>query len=117
MKTKLKINPDALPLILAEAEQAAKEASNKYFHDQLGGMDRMLCGFAWINIRGIHGNSKLAKVFAKHGIRKDYSGYLCWWNPASFPCQNIDTLEAGALAAGKVLQKYGIDAIAQSRLD
>jgi hypothetical protein len=33
------------------------------------------------------------------------------------PVQNVDTLEAGAEAAAKVLRKYGFEAYSGSRLD
>lgn len=117
MKTNTKIDPLLVPEIVGQAKQAAESAASDYFHNRLGGEDRMLCGFAWVNIRGIHGNSKLAKTLAKYDITKDYLGHLCWWNPSRFGCQNIDTLEAGAIAAAETLRKYGFDAIAQSRLD
>ena len=117
MKTKLTINPDILPAIIDEAALAAKQASDKYFETVLNGRDSGACGFAWIHIRGIHGNSKLAKALANYGITKDYSGALCWWNPARYCVQNVDCLESGAFNAATVLRKYGFDAMACSRLD
>ena len=117
MKTKLNIKPEQLESIINEASESAQRASINYFTNKLNGHDCMACGFAWIHIRNIHGNSKLAKKFAEYGITKDYSGALCWWNPSRHFAQNIDVKEAGAIAAAEVLRKYGLTASACSRLD
>ena len=103
--------------IIAEAKQAAYAAADVYFHDALGGVDQYACGFAWVNIYGIKGNTKIGKRLALAGVRKDYTGALQIWNPSSYPVQNVDTLEAGARAAAEVLKRYGFDAYAGSRLD
>lgn len=111
------INETILPHIILEAKQAAYDKASLFFFDKLKGMDQGLCGFAWVHIKGIHGNSKLAKALKREGITKDYTGNFCWWNPSGYPCQNIDTLETGAYTAADVLRKYGLDAQAGSRLD
>ena len=117
MKTKLNIDLSTLSDIIDEAALAAKTMSDKYYKNILNGRDSGECGLAWVNIRGIHGNSKLAKALANMGISKDYTGNLCWWNPARYCVQNIGCLEAGAIAAADVLRKYGFDAYSGSRLD
>lgn len=109
--------PEQIPQIVAEAKTAAYAAASKYFQDVLGGQDRFACGFAWVNIYGVKGNTRLGKALAAHGIRKDYRGGLQLWNPSNFGCQNVDTLEAGAQAAAAVFKKYGFEAYAGSRLD
>jgi hypothetical protein len=103
--------------ILNEAKQAAREAAEKYFQEKLGGRDQYACGFAWVDIFGVKGNTRLGKAFKAAGIRKSYTGSYQIWNPADMGVQNIDTLEAGAEAAAKVFEKYGFRAYAGSRLD
>lgn len=103
--------------IVNEAKQAAREAAQKFFQEKLGGVDQYSCGFAWVDIYGVKGNTKLGKAFKAAGVRKSYTGSYQIWNPAEMAVQNIDTLEAGAEAAAKVFEKYGFQAYAGSRLD
>lgn len=103
--------------IIAEAKLAARQAADKYFQEKLGGVDRYACGFAWVNIYGIKGNTKLGRMLKKAGVRQDYTKAFSIWNPAEARCQNIDTLEEGARAAAEVLTRYGFRAYAGSRLD
>lgn len=109
--------PEMVPSIVAEAQNAAQSAAAKFFQEKLGGVDQYACGFAWVEIYGVKGNTKLGKALAAQGIRKSYSGGLQMWNPSKFGCQNVDTLEAGARAAADVFKKYGFTAYAGSRLD
>ena len=109
--------------IRIEMEQAAHDAADTFFKDSMGGIDRGCCGFAWVTIVPVHkGNTRLGKAerreFEALGASKDWTGKK-WmlWNPANYPVQNIDTLEAGARAAAKVLTSHGFNAYAQSRLD
>ena len=104
--------------IVAEAREAAYQAAMKFFQERLGGRDQYACGFAWTNIHGVKGNTKLGKMLKAAGIRKnDYEKAFQLWNPSALMVQNVDTLEAGAEAAAKVFQKYGFTAYAGSRLD
>ena len=103
--------------IVNEAKQAAREAAEKFFQEKLGCEDKYSCGFAWVEIYGVKGNTKLGRAFKAAGISKNYSGAYSIWNPAGLGVQNIDTLEAGAEAAAKVFEKYGFRAYAGSRLD
>lgn len=109
--------PEQIPAIVKEAEQAAYAAAHKYFQEVLGGEDRFACGFAWVDIYGVKGNTKLGKALTAAGVRKSYTKSLQMWNPSKFGCQNIDTLEAGAAAAAAVFKRYGFEAYAGSRLD
>lgn len=111
------VTPEMIPSIVAEAQHAAEWAAEKFFLQKLGGVDRLACGFAWIDIYGIKGNTKLGKALAANGFRKSYSGTMQMWNPSKFNCQNVDTKEAGAEAAAAVFKKYGFEAYAGSRLD
>ena len=104
--------------IVAEANSAAYKAAMEFFYDKLGGKDQYACGFAWVNIYGIKGNTKIGKAFIANGIRKNYNGSAYeMWNPANIGCQNIDTKEAGARAAAEVFRRYGFEAYPNSRLD
>ena len=103
--------------IVAEASSAASEAAQLFFQTRLGGRDQYACGFAWVNIYGVKGNTKLGRAMKQAGIRQDYTKAFQLWNPSGMPVQNVDTLEAGAEAAAKVFQKYGFQAYAGSRLD
>jgi hypothetical protein len=103
--------------IVFEAKQAAREAAEKFFKEKLGGVDQYSCGFAWCDIYGVKGNTRLGKALKAAGIRKSYTGSYQIWNPAGLGVQNIDTLEAGAEAAARVFERYGFQAYAGSRLD
>lgn len=109
--------PEQIPQIVREAETAAYWAAAKYFQDVLGGQDRFACGFAWVNIYGVKGNTKIGRALKECDIRPAYGGGLQMWNPSKFGCQNVDTLEEGARAAAAVFKKYGFEAYAGSRLD
>ena len=109
---------EQIPQIIEEARIAAREAAEKFFREKLGGVDQYACGFAWVNIYGIKGNTKIGKAFIANGIRKNYNGSAYeMWNPANIGCQNIDTKEAGANAAAEVFRRYGFEAYSGSRLD
>ncbi len=103
--------------IVAEACREAQTAGELFFQTKLGGRDQFACGFAWVNIYGVKGNTKLGKVLKEAGLRQDYTKAFSIWNPSGLPVQNIDCKEAGAEAAAKVFQKYGFQAYAGSRLD
>jgi hypothetical protein len=103
--------------IVAEAKAEARKAADEFFQTKLGGVDQYACGFAWVNIYGIKGNTKLGKAMKAAGIQQDYTRAFSIWNPSEHGCQNIDTKEAGAVAAQKVFEKYGFRAYAGSRLD
>ncbi len=103
--------------IVDQAVALAQDASQQYFQTKLNGQDQFACGFAWVNIHGIKGNTKLGRAMKAAGIRQDYTKAFQLWNPSGLPVQNIDCKEAGAEACAKVLQKYGFQAYAGSRLD
>lgn len=103
--------------IVAEAREAAYQAAMKFFQERLGGRDQYACGFAWTNIYGVKGNTRLGKMLKAAGVRQDYTKAFQLWNPSALMVQNVDTLEAGAEAAAEVFKKYGFEAYAGSRLD
>lgn len=108
---------DQINGIVAEAREAAYQASMKFFQERLKGVDQMCCGFAWVEIYKVKGNSKLGKQLKTAGLRQNYTKAFSLWNPSALMVQNIDTLEQGAQAAAKVFQKHGFEAYAGSRLD
>ena len=102
---------------VAIAKEDAYQAAAKFFQEKLGGRDQYACGFAWVTVYE-KGSTKLGRELIKNGFRKAYGGGLQMWNPSGFGCQNIDTLEAGAEAAARVLtERLGVKAYAGSRLD
>ena len=103
--------------IVAEACAAAYAAADVYEQDNFPNGGWGACGFAWVNIYGIKGNTKIGRRMKLAGVGKDYTGALQIWNPSKYGTQNVDTLEAGARAAAKVLEHYGFRAYAGSRLD
>ena len=95
----------------AAADRAARDALAKYG-------DRDACGFAWTNIYGVKGNTKLGKMLTAAGVRKNtYEKAFQIWNPAGIGVQSMGILEAGAEAAADVFRKYGFRAYAGSRMD
>jgi len=116
--TTLNYTVDEVKAIVAEAKSEARKAADEFFQTKLGGQDQYACGFAWVDIYGIKGNTKLGRVLKAAGIeRSDYKKCFSIWNPSEHGAQNIDTKEAGASAAAKVFEKYGFRAYAGSRLD
>lgn len=104
--------------IVNEAGAAARSEALKFFNERLGGKDQFACGFAWVDIYGVKGNTKLGKMLRAAGVeRSDYKKCFSIWNPSCLSVQNVDTKEAGAEAAARVFQKYGFQAYAGSRLD
>ena len=103
--------------IVAEACREAQTAADLYFQTQLNGQDAYACGFAWVNIYGVKGNTKLGRAMKAAGIRQDYTKAFQIWNPSGHNAQNVDTKEAGARAAAEVFKRYGFEAYAGSRLD
>jgi hypothetical protein len=97
------------------AQEAAKRALAQY-----GDIDA--CGFAWVNIwehngKKIRANSKLGRALIAAGVRKDYTGSYCLWNPSKLGTQSMGILEAGAYAAAEVFKMHGFTAHAGSRMD
>lgn len=104
--------------IVAEAREAARQAATKYFNEVLGAQDRLSCGFAWVNILGVRGNTKLGRMLTQAGVtRNAYHRAHQIWNPSGLGVQNIDCKEEGARAAAQVFRKYGFESYPGSRLD
>jgi hypothetical protein len=115
MNTATLTTVEQVKAIVAEATQAAYDAAVKY--QTLHG-DSACCGFAWVNIHGIKGNTKLGKLLKAAGMEQDWTRAFSIWNPSGLGTQSIDVKEAGAEAAADVFRKYGFEqAYAGSRMD
>ena len=103
-----------LQTIKAAALQHARDAAEASIaaNGELG-----YCGFAWVNIYGIKGNTKLGKRMKAAGFEKDYTGAYSIWNPSGLGTQCMSTKEAGASAAASVFKAYGFKCSAGSRAD
>ena len=103
-----------LKLIKAAALQHAQDAGMAHL-EQYG--EHAYCGFAWVNIYGIKGNTKLGKRMKAAGFEKDYTGAYSIWNPSGLGTQCMSTKEAGAQAAAKVFKAAGFTCYPGSRAD
>jgi len=103
-----------LQTIKAAALQHARDAAEASIaaNGEMG-----YCGFAWTNIYGIKGNTKLGRRMKAAGFEKDYTGAYSIWNPSGLGTQCMSTKEAGAEAAAKVYKAAGFTAYAGSRAD
>jgi len=100
--------------IVAEAKASARKAALAHI-DQHG--EQAYCGFAWVNIYGVKGNTRLGKLFKQAGVGQDYTRALSIWNPSDLGTQCMTTKEVGAQAAAAVFTKYGFRAYMGSRAD
>ena|SRR5271167_472072 len=100
--------------ILSEAQQAATEATIKHISENPN--QWYPCGFAWVLIKPARGG--FVNYLKKREIgNTSYSGGYSVWNPSGHPTQWMDAKFEGATAFAKVLQKYGIKAYADQRMD
>ena len=112
-----------LKTIMQEAKTAAAIAAQSFLDDwnaSTGGNqygEPMYCGFAWVNIYKIKGNTKLGRAMKTAGYTKDYTGAYQIYNPAGYGGQSMDVKEAGARAAALVFEQYGFKAYMGSRAD
>jgi hypothetical protein len=112
-----------LKTIMQEAKQSAAIAAQSFLDDwnaSTGGNEYgepMYCGFAWVNIYKIKGNTKLGRAMKQAGYTKDYTGAYQIYNPAGYGGQSMDVKEAGARAAAKVFEQYGFTAYPGGRAD
>ena len=100
--------------IITLAKDEARGAAEQHIKEH---GEQWYCGFAWVNIWDIKGNTKLGKRMKAAGLDKDYTGSYSIWNPSSLGTQCMSTKEAGARAAAKVYTAAGFTAYAGSRAD
>lgn len=106
---------EQFPEIHKEGVGAAQKATAEWI-EKYG--DNDACGFAWVKVFDIRGNSRLGKAMKAEGFNKAYGGGLQLWNPSVSCVQSVGALDAGAEAYAAVLRKYGFQEVyAQSRLD
>ena len=103
-----------LKALLEEAKTAAHNAGVEHLN-KYG--EHMYCGFAWVDIFGVKGNTKLGRAMKAAGYEKDYKGAYSIWNPSGLGTQCMSTKEAGARAAAQVFKDAGFTAYAGSRPD
>jgi hypothetical protein len=103
-----------LKAIVLEAKTAARKAALAHI-DQYG--EHAYCGFAWVAIYGVKGNTRLGKLFKAAGVGQDYTKAYTIWNPSDLGTQCMSTKEAGARAAADVFTRYGFRAYMGSRAD
>ena len=108
-------NEKNLRQIIAESKRLAVEAGLKE-ERRLGG-DWPACGFAWVEIYGIKGNTRLGRLLKKLGIEQGYIRAFQIWNPSGLPVQSVLIKEAGAEACAEYLRSKGFKAYACSRID
>jgi len=112
-----------LKSIMQDAKTAASIAAQSFLDDwnaSTGGNqygEPMYCGFAWVNIYNIKGNTRLGRAMKAAGYTKDYTGAYQIYNPAGYGGQSMDVKEAGARAAAQVFTNYGFTAYAGGRAD
>ena len=92
------------------ASDAAKQELNRTGH--VGS-----CGFAWVELRGIKGNTKLGRTLKKLGITQGWNRVFSVWNPSGCATQSMHVLEKGAIAYANYLKTHGFNAVACSRMD
>ena len=100
--------------IYTEALNAAKAAESAYMEAH---GEPMYCGFAWVNIYQVKGNTKLGKMLKAAGVKQDYTKAFQIWNPSGHGTQSMSVKEAGAEAAAQVFTRHGFVSYAGSRAD
>lgn len=109
-------NVEQIKNIIAEATQAARtEAADAY--ERNGNTDWDACGFAWVSLWNIRGNTKLGKALKSAGINQTYDRSFEMWGGKFYSGQSISIKEAACRAARDVFKRYGFDATVGSRLD
>ena len=100
--------------LMVEAKTAAHNAGVEHLN-KYG--EHAYCGFAWVNIYDVKGNTKLGRAMKQAGYEQDYTRAFSIWNPSGLGTQCMSTKEAGARAAAQVFKDAGFTAYAGSRPD
>jgi len=121
-KVAAQVEANRIAAIISQAKGAARDAAESYFKENLRGHDAFPCGFAWVRITGVKGNTKLGKNLAACGFSKAYNGGMEIWNPSGLPVQNVDVKEHGASKFADLIRLHlklpeGCEVRVESRLD
>lgn len=106
---------ETLKRFIDESMRLANDAASRVAAREGG--DYGACGFAWVEIHGIKGNTRLGRMLKKVGVEQGYNRAFRIWNPSGLLMQSISIKEAGAMACAEYLRSKGFDAYACSRLD
>ena len=87
--------------IIVEAKTAANYTAKDYIDKVLKGEDNFPCGFAWVEIFGIKGNTKLGKKMKAAGLEKDYRGSYNIWNPQPSELPEYGLQRSGCPSGGQ----------------
>ena len=107
---------EELKTIVAEAVQAGRVAAADAYAAN-GNSDWDMCGFAWVSIWNIKGNTRLGKALRAAGVEQSYDRSFQIWGGKFYSGQSITIKERAARAAADVFKRYGFDASVGSRLD
>ncbi len=107
---------DELKTIVAEAV-AAGQAAGTAAYQANGNSDWDACGFAWVSLWGIKGNTRLGKALRAAGVDQSYDRSFQIWGGRFYSGQSITIKEQACRAARDVFKRYGFDATVGSRLD
>ena len=99
--------------IIAESMRLAADAA-RHVAARCGDYDA--CGFVWVEIHGIKGNTKLGRRLKKAGIKQGYNRAFIIWDPSGLSVQSVLIKESGAEACAKYLRSKGFEVYACSRL-
>jgi hypothetical protein len=113
----MEMTKDEVVELFQDANIASYLVSSRFLEEELGGKDAYPCGFGWVEIYGIRANSKVGKVLAELGLRKDSYTKSFVLHTKTPNVQNMDVQYAGARAAAEILTKSGFRAYATSRMD
>lgn len=104
-----------------KALQAARNAAQAFADKHFGGGDGGACGFGWVEVYGVKGNTRLGKALKAVGFDKSYTGNLQLWNGRNgwYFGQSVDAAEEGARAYANVFKaELGLEKVYPgSRLD
>lgn len=96
---------DQIRAALREAEEQATAVGDALLaqHGDMWGA----CGFSWVYIKGVKGNTKLGRKLKSLGVHQDYTRQFQIWSPG-YHGQNVDNKIKAAHAYADTLAKYGI---------
>lgn len=103
--------------IIQEATDAGRAAADAAYARN-GNSDWDACGFAWVNLYNIKGNTRLGRALKALGVRQEYGSRAFHFNANScYTGQSISIKEAACDAMCTVFRRYGFTAYVGSRLD